>query len=50
VEPSSFVNVSFTNGALQAPQVAFTLMPHESQIYVAIFNFLSVGSSIFSFF
>ena len=37
VVPSSFVNVSFTKGASQVPQVAFTLIPHESQVYVAMF-------------
>ena len=42
--PSSFVNVSFTKGASQVPQVAFTLIPHESQVYVA----MSVSNQLMS--
>jgi len=50
VEPSSFVNVSFTKGVSQVPQVAFTLIPHESQVYVAMSISNQLMSQIFTFF
>ena len=36
VDPSSLARLASTRGASQVPQVAFTDMPHEVQVYVAM--------------
>jgi hypothetical protein len=41
--PPSSSRLSFSSGASQVPQVAFTLIPHFSHLYVAIFSALFVG-------